>query len=307
MKLLDKDQQTKLYAAIKGEQGEEDFANYWIPSFLNSKIMVWRDVWLRNKDSHRQFDFIIYNNHSIYLIDVKNYEGNIKISKNNFMFNNINTVNNIFHKSEEHIRFFNLWLKNNNITDANLTEYLVLINENITIQSDVEENKYLIRRHQIEHFLKQIKYYPPTPFSKYLLSVIHHQRVDNPFKPPHMSNQIILPKPKCPRCFINFRTQSNRHFKCDCGYTRLREAHAFENICKYGVIYHHKNLIVRDLVVFFDGLYSNNYLKHLLNRHFKKIQGGYENPKLLPQYFSNSKSFRYKDGMIKKKAENNNK
>src|SRR5699024_3453518 len=82
-KSLNRTDRSKLAVIKKGYQGELYFATL-ITHFLSHKTMVLYDLFLEWGDSYFQIDCLVFSDGELYLLDIKNFEGNYVYQNDNF-------------------------------------------------------------------------------------------------------------------------------------------------------------------------------------------------------------------------------
>src|SRR5699024_12612295 len=88
----------------------------------------------------------------------------------------------------------------------------------------------------------------------------------------------------------------------NCKNCRMKEGKAkgiLSMICEYGVLMHHKDLILHDIYEFLGGEVEKRYLKKILEKYFKVLSRGkyakYSNPRQIFDYSFGHLRFFYQD------------
>lgn len=133
-----------------------------------------------------------------------------------------------------------------------------------------------------------------------MLNLLNQYNTKNPFPPEPISNKTdsLLQKGiRCSQCNSFDLDTRKLYIHCKCGMHEPRENAISRTICEYGVIHFDKDLVITDIVNFFNGDYSRGTIVKYLNKHFTQISTGrhikyvnnirLENLNLkLPRYYS---------------------
>lgn len=296
---LDVSDKYRLQIGLLGDAGEENFKRDWLSRYLDDEVVVIQDFWFEVFDQVHQIDFLIFNHGSIELVDIKNFEGRLHFEEEKFFVNNTEVLRNPLPKAREHVRYMKEWLYRKQLPDIPMNGNLVFINPHASLHDVPKTEISCLRPNDIRQYLRNIKPQPRTKQSVKILNALVANEFKSPYLPPVLDKMLVHPGWRCPVCQSHEYHAGDRHFTCICGNSFSKEKYAVEEICKYGVLYHHKDLLSMDLVRFFNGLFKKSYMTSCLRRNFEKTEKGYKNPRCLMEYYQINKEFRYKDRIVK--------
>lgn len=296
---LDASDKYKLHIGLLGNVGEGQFKNDWIPKYLHKDAYVFKDFWFNVFDQYHQIDFVIFNHKTIELIDIKNFEGSLHFDNETFFVNNNEVLKNPLPKAQEHVRFMKEWLYRNNLPEVQINGNLIFINQHASLSGVPNTEIKCMMPNEIRNYLRNIQIHPRSHKSERIINAFLNNDLECPYLPPILDKKLMHRGWKCPACQSRKFDNGNRHFLCSCGSSFSKEKFAVEEICKYGVLYHHKDIYLNELTEYFDGLFNKSFLNSCLRRNFTKYGRGYQNPRKLIEYYQPNKIYRYKDKIVK--------
>lgn len=270
--------QKNLYKSLHaGEMGEQTVLDY-IAQYGDPSWTILRNIWI-NHFGNLECDLILITRHTIYVIEVKNYIGKFSYKNGKCYFNDKETKLNPL----EQVRGNKIDLQNilANIYSHLTVEALVIFasaDNDVEIQSEVNEIK-IITRAQLRSFIQQLKHKEqtgtktPLDINK-ILAALHTHETTNPFMPdPLTPGEMVDVRGGiyCAHCY-SFNVHITRlYIRCACGLTESKEEAVIRTICDLGVLNYKKHLSRKEINEFLAGDVSINYVRRILNKHFKTV------------------------------------
>ena len=281
--LLKTKKELSLYHNLEaGNQGEE-FVLDMLEKFGCKHWIVLRNLWLDHYGIYEN-DIVLLTSHAIYILEVKNYEGEFEYKNSRCYMNGRKLKENCIHQAEK------AWMNLREICHSidqsiHIKGALLFVGEHneVVIQSEVDGIE-IVTRNTLRKFIQSIKkeeefhHYSSLNTQKFL-SHFERNEVLNPFGPlkSYLPEEVLKEKHGiyCKECG-NYDTQLTRKFlKCSNGHVELRDSAILRTINEFEVlIFMNQHMTRTDLMKFMDNKVSKSSLINLLNKHFIRIHNG---------------------------------
>ena len=281
--LLKTNKEMSLYHNLEaGNQGEE-FVLDMLEKLGCKHWIVLRNLWLDHYGIYEN-DIVLITSHAIYILEVKNYEGEFEYRNSRCYINGRKLKENCIHQAEK------AWMNLKEICHSidrsiHIKGALLFVGEHneVVIQSEVDGIE-IVTRNTLRKFIQSIKkeeefhHYSSLNTQKFL-SHFERNEVLNPFGPlkSYLPEEVLKGKCGiyCNECG-NYDTQLTRKFlKCSNGHVELRDSAILRTINEFEVlIFKIQHMTRTDLMKFMDNKVSKSSLINLLNKHFIRIHNG---------------------------------
>lgn len=142
----------------KGYEGEHKLQNL-LKKYLSTSYIVVNDLLLKENNSEFQIDTLLIRNDKIFLLEVKNFEGDFYIQQDNFFaVSSNNEIRNPLHQLKRTEILFTSFLKHTNF-NFTIESFLIFINPNFHLYQ-APLNPPIIYPTQINRFLKNLNANP---------------------------------------------------------------------------------------------------------------------------------------------------
>jgi len=264
---------------LKGYQGELQFDRLCQYFSIEERAMI-DDITLCLGKNVTQIDKIIVSGATLYLLDIKNYQGNYHYEKQTWSLNGNILSNNIFEQLRRAVRIVQQILNQLGI-NLLVKGVLVFINSDshIEILDSVEE--LTLDASQIPQWLMSLQAQREP--------VLWQQALQTYTIPNYRTTRVTSPECferltkgiRCTHCG-SFATKEQKRFslKCSCGHVEPKLFAFLRTICEYSVIQHDVALKKKDVCQFVGIEYNPHYVREVLKNYFQLIPGTkrYENP-----------------------------
>jgi len=295
-KQLTEEQRRALQRLQKGFLGEQQMDKL-AKMFLSEKVLVIDDITLQYQNTVVQIDKILIIGNTVYIIDVKFYQGNYILQNNSWIRGGKFLTSNILEQLRKAVRVIENVFKEQQI-DLQVKGVLAFLNPESSIQIKDQIPETVLSFNEIPAWLLALTQQPVNERYYHWQSALLQYRIDNYRTKCTLSSQEAKQLQKgirCPRCH-QFKVVDKRHtVKCDCGYVEPKETAYTRTICEFGVIFHNQVLKLKKLKEFFGEQVDEHYLKHILKKHFVSIKStpkkkfGHQNKGIIFDYWFEDK------------------
>jgi len=228
------------------------------------------DLTLVFKETTVQIDKIFIVNNTIFLIDMKYYQGHYIFQNNNWYKNGKILLKNIFEQLRKAQRVVQ------NIFDQHhlplkVEGVLAFMNPDATIEIMDNVAEKVLFYQDIPNWLYELNTYKTTSDVKNWKAILQHYCV------PAFKSQKRIPiedikyfkKGICCRSCHGFQTSENHNFiVCSCGHREPKVTACARTICEFGVLFHDRELKRKELQLFFGDSINPRYLAFILSKYF---------------------------------------
>ncbi|MBS4218871.1 NERD domain-containing protein [Bacillus sp. FJAT-49711] len=145
----------------KGYEGEKNFNALLIGDFL-----LMNDILLKNNNTFFQIDTLLFFHNTIYLCDVKNYEGDFFIKENKwYSVATDKEIQNPFPQLSRCTSLFRRYLQDLDIHHLPIKEFLIFVNPEFTLY-EAPRHQSIVLPTQVNRFINQLQSMP-TKLSNY--------------------------------------------------------------------------------------------------------------------------------------------
>lgn len=266
---LSKEEKEELIRLEKGFDGESEMDRQ-VNKFLAEDILILDDITLEYHGSLVQIDKIIIVGNILYLIDMKNYQGNYRLENNNWYYEGKILPYNILEQLRRAVRVVIGILQDHGVL-LEVKGVLAFTNRNscITIKDSISE--IVLQHADIDLWLSRLN--QQSHQSCYACKTILRQYTVEPYpcdKRTHLNE--LQPGICCPNCHGFSMTESEYVMTCSCHFVEVKEKSYARTICEYGVLFPDKDLRWKDLLLFFGSKVNTRYLKKILEIYFTPIR-----------------------------------
>src|SRR5699024_9976668 len=178
---LSKEDETSLYRGLQGFEGEWKFATL-LEQKLQKAYIVLHDILLEQGNSHFQMDCLIIHDSAIYLLDIKNFQGDY-VYKDNQLYNlhSKKKIKNPFHQIQRCEDLFREFLYTHKLSYT-IHSHIIFNHPSFTLyQAPVLPN--MILPTQIERFIQKLNDQSVYQTSKegQLVETIYCEHIANNF------------------------------------------------------------------------------------------------------------------------------
>lgn len=291
-KQLNEEQRRALQRSQKGFVGERQMDKL-VETFLPEITAIIDDITLKYQSTVVQIDKILLVGTTVYIIDMKFYQGDYILQYNSWQRNGKKLPTNILEQLRRAVRVVENIFKENQI-DLKVKGVLAFLNpeSNIYVEDTVPEK--ILAVNELPLWLLELKKYFSDERYLHWQSVLFQYQIDGY----RTKRQLTLEEEKhlqkgicCPRCH-QFNTRQNKHtVVCSCGYEEVKATAYVRTITEYGVLFHDRYLSLKELKAFFGKDLQEIYLKYILKTYFIAIQStvkkrfGHENKGIIFDYW----------------------
>ncbi|GMA09348.1 hypothetical protein GCM10025886_25010 [Tetragenococcus halophilus subsp. flandriensis] len=280
---LSNDEQKSYQRLQRGFQGELAF-DQLCDHFLGNKINCLDDVTIDYQGDVLQMDKIINNRDIIYLVDIKNYQGNYVYKNNSLKTGDVTFTNNIIEQARRSRRIFTRLFDKHHL-QLTIKNVIVFINDKSRINLCDDLPEIILNYEEIPTWLMSISHDTQITHRDDWKKLVQKYQVPS-FKTSRICTTERFKQLEkgihCEKCG-SFSLKSNRYtLQCACGHIETKQIAFLGTICEYGLIMHHLPLKRSEIVKFFGKNYSTDYIKNTLINYFEplnvnKKDGKYQN------------------------------
>lgn len=265
---------------VAGEMGEATVLKY-LKEYGREHWIVVPNLWM-NHFGPFEPDLILLTTHKPYVFEIKQFKGEYSYNDGISKIDNIQRNIHPIHQARRNYKNVQEMV---NKVYSNMTVEGALIfsgvDNFVDIQSEVHDLQIVPRNYlyvYIRKIIQEENRFKETPLNtNTLLSQFEKYEIENSFLPEPLSKEEMAKVQKgiyCANC-KSYNVQIKRYtITCKCGFIETREEATVRTICDYGVLNFDKELTKKELLVFFDGQVSRNYLSKILDKHFTKVNKG---------------------------------
>ena len=278
--VLSKEQTDELDQLNSGIDGEQILQDY-LEEFGEPHWIVFKNVWL-NYYGKFEIDCILVTRSQIYLFEVKNYKGHYVFQNSQCRCNGQKIGQNAITQAQKSSINFTNCMRKNRLT-VPVTGVLLFsgIDCEVTLHDEIDDLQ-IVTRNQLRNFIWKIKHIDRNYSSNRVdvdevIHIMECYEAHNPFLPESISDNLVYRIQKgirCSHCQSFEVDASKMYISCKCGMHEPRENAIVRTICEYGMIHFDKDLLLVNLVDFFNGNYSRNTILKYLHKHFTQTTYG---------------------------------
>jgi Nuclease-related domain len=273
MELTEKDAShyLKLEKGFKGEQK----CDLLLESLPNGWLII-HDLLLECNHSVFQLDSVLIAQETLYLLDVKNYEGDYYIKGDKwYPLYSDKDIKNPLHqldRAETLLRQLLQELK----YKIPIESYLIFINPEFHLYQ-APQNPSIIFPAQLNRFLKKLKMKSAKTTERHLKLAQHlvsRHIVEPPYKrlPPYNFDQLKKGIP-CPKCHSFYSDYREEELLCDCcGCKEDVETAVIRIIEEFKLLFPDRKITTNTIHEWCGGILSKKTIRRILSRNFKLIR-----------------------------------
>ncbi|GMA08525.1 hypothetical protein GCM10025886_16760 [Tetragenococcus halophilus subsp. flandriensis] len=257
----------RLKLGYKGEVNFDKLCSY----FLDKPFPIIDDITLSYQENVLQMDKIIVNDHTITLIDIKNYHGQYTFVNNAWYAQQKLLPHNIYEQLRRAKRITKRLLDDFHI-NMKVEGVLIFMNpqSEITIKDEVAETT--LTYEQIPLWLMSLnENYRKSPANGWEAVIQKH--IIPSYRADYICSEKRLAQLKkgirCQNCGSFDMVQSRYTINCaSCGSNEPKDTAYTRTVCEYGTIMHHYPLKNKAILQFFGDNYNKIYVRKILKKHF---------------------------------------
>ncbi|PKR84591.1 nuclease [Heyndrickxia camelliae] len=259
----------------KGLEGESVF-DKWLEGLSNSWLIM-NDLLLEANNSTFQIDSIVISPDTIYLFEIKNYEGDFYIKDDKWFTISGKEIKNPLLQLKRAESLFRRLLQDLRFSFS-IEGYVVFVNPNFFVYQ-APLNLPFIFPNQIQRFIKNINLRSPkqttktTRFVEILSSVLLKE---NPYNNlPQYTYEQLQKGITCSRCYA-FVTRINRdNLLCKkCRKTEKIESAVLQSIEEYQLLFPDKMITTNSIYEWCSIFESKKTIRRILRKHFLLMKHG---------------------------------
>lgn len=269
------DEEQRSYQRLrKGFEGELTF-DQLCHQFLENETDYLDDVTLDYYGDVSQMDKIIKNKNIIYLVDIKNYQGNYVYENNALRSEKRIFTNDIFEQARRSRRIFTRLFADYHLP-LEIKNVIAFINGQGRITINDELPEIVLNYEEIPMWLMSMRDHEQGQnndwqklVQKYQIQFYKNSRFCTKERFKQLKKGI-----HCEKCG-SFSLKTKRYtIQCLCGHTEVKKIGYLRTICEYGLIMHHLPLKRSEIIQFFGKKYSADYIKNTLINYFIPLNMG---------------------------------
>ena len=286
----------------RGFEGEVEMDRF-VEAYGGNGWQVYRDVWL-DCGGITQIDIMIVTAGGIYVCDAKNYSGDYVYADGRWYAGGRLLNRDIFVQLKRSMEKVNDMCTRIG-PDIRAEGAVVFVNEHFELEMESSVFERVVMRNRIRKYLVEIDTAAVAGrlHVDRLCRAVETYMIENPYKPPVCDAgmySLLAKGVNCVGCGSYGVGVGYRFIHCqNCRMKEGKEKGILRMICEYGVLMHHKDLILHDIYEFLGGEVEKRYLKTILGKYFKVLSRGkyakYSNPRQIFDYSFGHLSFFYKD------------
>lgn len=259
----------------KGYEGEAKMAA-WLEN-LTSEWIILYDLLLEKNNSFFQIDTILISQHTIYLFEIKNYEGDFFINGENWYTKSGNEIKNPVLQLKRSVSLFRQWLKDNNFSFS-IESYVVFINPEFTL-FQARLNLPIILPTQLNRFIKNLNMSPSPPNNKSIklaeqLVSDHLTQSPYTFTPKYEYDQ-VKKGIACAFCTSFMTAFNDNQLVCEsCGWKENIEASIIRNIKEFQLLFPDRKITTGSIYEWCKIIESKKTIRRILKKHFTLLKSG---------------------------------
>lgn len=259
-------------SARRGFEGELRFANFLKKASPHQSLIL-HSLSLESNHSKFQIDTLLFNNHSIYLFEVKNFAGDYYIRKNNwFLRKGDQEINNPFIQLKRSESLLRQLLSSLGVPHK-IIPYVVFIHPEFTL-FNAPMNLPLIFHSQLKRFFHQ-DFFQPFPISDddqafARLIVQEHKEDLRLDQLPKYTFESLRKGVKCASCGRFMEVRSKKSLWCQaCNLLENNEPAILRTIEEYVTLFPNRKITTRELTKWCY-YFSDTTIRRVLRKNFTK-------------------------------------
>ncbi|MBS4195886.1 nuclease-related domain-containing protein [Lederbergia citri] len=224
----------------KGYEGEKDFNS--LLEKLPITFLILNDLLLEKNNTFFQIDTLQIYQNTIYLFEVKNYEGDFYVEEDRwYSVATGKEIQNPLTQLSRCSSLFRRYLQDIGISNLSVKELLIFINPEFTLLQ-APRNKPIILPTQLNRFISDLNSIPSqlSDFHYKLAAKINSDHVvENPYKQlPEYEYAQLKKGVICKSCYSFMSKLSNTELICrKCGFKELLEASVMRSVEEFSVLF----------------------------------------------------------------------
>lgn len=268
---LTDDEQKKFYYLEKGFAGEVQFDLY--TEKIQSKPLILNDLLLDSNNSNLQIDSTLIYPKTIYLFEVKNFEGDHIYENGNFytLIGKRKEIKNPLDQLKR-IKFLFRQLLHNLGYHYNVEGYVVFINPEFTLYQSPKDEP-IIYLSQLPRFMKKINQLPCQLTKQDIAladKLVALHQTESPYTRIRPYNYAELKKgPTCQKCHSSSLSVCGKKLVCDdCGCEELVETAILRGVGELRLLFPDMRITTNLVYDWCEGAGSKKRISRVLSRHF---------------------------------------
>lgn len=267
----------ELFRLEVGLRGEREVIKRLKSIGLSDWLMI-QNLWLKHFGLF-ECDFVLLTHYGLKILEIKNYNGNYEYLNSQFLLDGKSIGQNPISQTQRTTINFKDLMHHSNL-QVPVSGGLVFTGDHFDLKiTDSIAELDVLNIQQLSVYLNNIKKNERKKRGRYIdkqkiLHVIEQNVVVNPYQPGNVDEtmkQKIKKGILCSHCGSSEVKFSENYLECVCKTREPKENAIVRTICEYGVINFEKNLILSELIVFFDGQISHVTLRKYLRKHFVEV------------------------------------
>ncbi|HLO11907.1 MAG TPA: nuclease-related domain-containing protein [Pseudoneobacillus sp.] len=259
----------------KGYEGEVQFDS--MTEKLQSECYILNDLLLKVFNTTFQIDTILLFQDTIYLIDVKSFEGEYCYDKDSFHTRSGRERKNPLHQLNRGKSLFRQLLQELGY-QTKVEAYAIFINPEFTLYQAPPDLPFILPT-QLQRFLKKLDSNPSQlkPHHKKLAEKLRslHQSESSYYSLPPYEYDQLKKGLTCKSCKSFLVSLLGKHVVCgECGCKELIESSVIHCIEEYILLFPNRKITTREICEWCNLYKSKRTIIRILNRNFKVVRSG---------------------------------
>lgn len=270
LNLQTKEKQAYLYQK-KGYEGEQQFDKQLTP--LAHNYLILHDLLLENNNSTFQIDSMLISNQTIYLFEIKNYEGEFLFRDGNWYTVFDKEIKNPILQLKRTESLFRALLQELTIRIP-IKAYLIFINPDFTL-FHAPLDLPLILPSQLNRFLKglvtnSIQFNKATLKLAMQLRAMHIEQSPYSILPAYHFEQLTKGV-ICQVCHSFMFSHSETAFSCHCGFVENIETAVIRNVEEYKLLFPSEKITTALVFEWCNIINSKRTIRRILKNRYKAV------------------------------------
>ncbi|MBV7505045.1 NERD domain-containing protein [Bacillus sp. sid0103] len=260
---------------IKGYEGEKK-SDLWLEGLSEGWLII-HDLLLEYNNSKFQIDTLLISQDKIYLLDVKNFEGDYYVEGDKWYSSARKDVKNPVHQLERCETLLRALLRDLGYHYP-LESYLIFVNPEFHLYI-TSINPSLVFHSQMNRFLKKLNARPVNLNKKHYklaeqLVALHKVESPYPYLPGYHYEKLekgIL----CPQCYFFYSEIQGSKLKCGhCGCTEEVESAVVRSVAELILLFPEQKITTKVVQDWCKIVKSEKTIRRILSKYYKQIGHG---------------------------------
>ncbi len=258
----------------KGYIGEKRFDDLAEP-FLVGKIVL-NDMLLMHNNTVGQMDSLILSSSpKIYLIEIKNFEGDYYIEREHWYSTSGNVIKNPLHQLQRNEIVLRGLLNKSGYNHVPIDPYLVFVNPEFHLY-DSSQNLPIIHPAQLNRFFNYLKKSPPQSKSQHpqlARRLLTHHLTENPHsKIPKYQYDQLEKGIYCPGCFTLYDRLERTYLYCEkCDGTEEYHKAVLRAVDEYQLLFPDKKITTNNIQEWCHIIKDKSSIRNILMSNFVRV------------------------------------